>query len=180
MKVSLAPSPRLRPGSLIKETFVPTTRNQTTDDMNREVADVILGAKEPPVARFRLLSRGMEPYHRLDIKDEHSDITADQGCLACGNCIDSCPVLRKRPELFEKTEQRTSFALEACVGEDCEQCYSCVLACPQVDTAYKDYIVDEVVPETIQPAPGITSLDNYLMAVIALILGILIGVFLAR
>ena len=159
---------------------MPTTRDKSKEEINREVADAILNVKEPPVARFRLLSRGMEPYHRLDIKDEGSDVTGDKGCLACGNCIDSCPVLRKRPELLDLTEQRTSFALEACVGEDCEQCYSCVLACPQVDTAYKDYIVDEVIPETIEPAPRITSLDNYFMALIALIFGILIGVFLAR
>ncbi|MEJ2719098.1 MAG: hypothetical protein P8182_18525 [Deltaproteobacteria bacterium] len=157
-----------------------TNKDKSKEEINREVADAILDVKEPPVARFRLLSRGMEPYHRLDIKDEGSDVTGDKGCLACGNCIDSCPVLRKRPELLDLTEQRTSFALEACVGEDCEQCFSCVLACPQVDTAYKDYIVDEVIPETIQPAPRVTSLDNYFMAIIALILGILIGVFLAR
>ncbi len=159
---------------------MPTTRNQDKDKINREVADVILKTKEPPVARFRLLSGGMEPYHRLDIKDENSVITGDKGCLACGNCIDSCPVLRKYPERFQLTEQRTSFALEACVGEDCEQCYSCILACPQVDTAYKDYIVDEVAPETIQPAPRITSLDSYFMAIIALVMGIMIGVFIAR
>jgi ferredoxin len=159
---------------------MPTNKDESKEEINREVADMILDVKEPPVARFRLLSRGMEPYHRLDIKDEGSDVTGDKGCLACGNCIDSCPVLRKRPEVLDLTEQRTSFALEACVGEDCEQCYSCVLACPQVDTAYKDYIVDEVVPETIEPAPRITSLDNYFMALIALIFGILIGVFIAR
>ena len=159
---------------------MPTVKDQSKEKLNRPVADFILDTKEPPVARFRLLSRGMEPYHRLDIKDEDSDVTGDQGCLACGNCIDSCPILRKHPELFEKTEQRTSFALEACVGEDCEQCYSCVLACPQVDTPYKDYIVDEVIPETIEPAPGITSLDSYFATMIALILGIVIGVFIAR
>ncbi len=159
---------------------MPTTRDQSKENVNREVADAILQTKEPPVARFRLLSKGMEPYHRLYIPDETTDVTGDKGCLACGNCVDSCPVLRKHPEKFELTDQRTSFALEACVGEDCEQCYSCVLACPQVDTAYKDYIVDEVVPETIQPAPRITSLDNYFMAVMALILGLVIGVFLAR
>lgn len=159
---------------------MPTTRDQSKDKINREVADVILNTKEPPVARFRLLSKGMEPYHRLFIPDEKSDVTGDKGCLACGNCVDSCPVLRKDPARFNITEQRTSFALESCVGEDCEQCYSCVLACPQVDTVYKDYIVDEVVPETIQPAPRITSLDNYFMALIALIIGVVIGVFLAR
>jgi len=159
---------------------MPTTRDKTKDNIKRDVADVILNIKEPPVARFRLLSRGMEPYHRLYIADSSSEVAGDKGCLACGNCIDSCPVLRKDPQRFDKTEQRTSFALEACVGEDCEQCYSCVLACPQVDTAYKDYIVDEVIPETIQPAPRITALDNYFMAIIALILGVVIGVFIAR
>ncbi len=159
---------------------MPTVRDESKDKINREVAEVILDKKEPPVARFRLLSKGMEPYHRLYLTDAECDITGDKGCLACGNCIDSCPVLRKDPSRFEKTEQRTSFALEACVGEDCEQCYSCVLACPQVDTAYKDYIVDEVVPETIQPAPRISSLDNYFMAIIALVLGLVIGVFIAR
>jgi ferredoxin len=157
-----------------------TKSDEPKDKINREVADIVLGAKEPPVARFRLLSKGMEPYHRLYIQDPGSEITGDKACIACGNCIDSCPVLRRDPKRFEKTEQRTSFALESCVGEDCEQCYSCVLACPQVDTAYKDYIVDEVIPETIQPAPRITALDNYFMALIALILGIVIGVFVAR
>jgi len=122
----------------------------------------------------------MEAYHRLYFKAPDVDITGDKGCLACGNCIDSCPVLRKDPARLQKTEQRTSFALEACVGEDCEQCYSCVLACPQVDTAYKDYIVDEVAPETIQPAPRISALDNYFMALIALVIGVVIGVFVAR
>jgi ferredoxin len=159
---------------------MPTTRDESKDKINKEIADHILKVKEPPVARFRLLSRGMEPYHRLYIRDPESDVVGDKGCLACGNCVDSCPVLRRERDRLEKTEQRTSFALEACVGEDCEQCYSCVLACPQVDTAYKDYIVDEVIPETIQPAPRITSLDNYFMALLALILGIVVGVFLAR
>lgn len=159
---------------------MPTVRDESKDNINREVATTILETKEPPVARFRLLSKGMEPYHRLYIAAPDSDVTGDKGCLGCGNCIDSCPVLRKDPARFDKTAQRTSFALEACVGEDCEQCYSCVLACPQVDTAYKDFIVDEIVPETIQPAPRIMALDNYFMGLIALILGIMIGVFMAR
>jgi ferredoxin len=159
---------------------MPSPRDDSSQSINREVADEILATKAPPVARFRLLSKGMEPYHRLFIRDEESDVVGDKGCLACGNCVDSCPVLRKHPERFDKTAQRTSFALEACVGEDCEQCYSCVLACPQVDTAYKDYIVDEVVPETIAPAPRISALDNYFMALVALGLGIVIGVFIAR
>jgi ferredoxin len=159
---------------------MPTTRDESKDKINREVADMVLQTKEPPVARFRLLSKGMEPYHRLFIADPACEVAGDKGCLACGNCVDSCPVLRKHPEKFDKTAQRTSFALESCVGEECEQCYSCVLACPQVDTAYKDYIVDEVIPETIEAAPKITGLDNYFMALVALVMGIVIGVFVAR
>jgi ferredoxin len=161
---------------------MPTTKDESKSRIDPEIkrtSKTILDIKEPPVARFRLLSKGIEPYHRLDIKDPDSDITGDKACIACGNCIDSCPVLRRDMHRFDKTEQRTSFALEACVGEDCEQCYSCVLACPQVDTAYKDYIVDEVATETIEPAAGITSLDNYFAPLMALILGIVIGLFLA-
>jgi Fe-S-cluster-containing hydrogenase component 2 len=71
-------------------------------------------------------------------------------------------------------------ALESIVGEDCEQCYSCVLACPQVDTNIKDYIVDEVVTEGIPQLEKIRLLDNYFMVIAALIFGIIIGVFLTR
>ena len=70
--------------------------------------------KNHPLGRARLLSEGMKPYHRLELKED--EITGDQGCLACGNCIDSCPVLRREPERFEDTAQRTSFALESTVG----------------------------------------------------------------
>ena len=138
----------------------------------------ILKLKEPPVARCRLISRGLEPYHRLFIVDQ--DVSGDKGCLACGNCVDSCPVLRREPERLQKTEQRTSMALESIVGEDCEQCYSCVLACPQTDTNIKDYIVDEIVPEGIPQLEKIRLLDNYFMVIVALIFGIIIGVFLTR
>jgi len=144
--------------------------------VRKAVADSILEVKEPPVARFRLLSKGMEPYHRLNVTEE---IAGDKACVACGNCIDSCPVLRREPERLDKTEQRTSFALEAIVGEDCEQCYSCVLSCPQVDTELKDYIVDEVMKETIPPSKKVTLLDNYFMLIAALMVGIIIGIFLA-
>lgn len=146
--------------------------------VKKQVVERILEIKEPPVARCRLLSKGIEPCHRLFIVDE--DISGDKGCLACGNCVDSCPVLRRKPERLEKTGQRTSMALESIVGEDCEQCYSCVLACPQVDTNIKDYIVDEVVTEGIPQLEKIRLLDNYFMVIAALIFGIIIGVFLTR
>ena len=157
-----------------------TTQSAVQSELNsseKQLVDRIIKVKEPPVARCRLLSRGLEPYHRLFVVE---DISGDKGCLACGNCVDSCPVLRREPERLQKTEQRTSMALESIVGEDCEQCYSCVLACPQVDTAIKDYIVDEVVPEGIPQLEKIRLLDNYFMVIAALIFGIIIGVFLTR
>ncbi len=147
-------------------------------ESEKKLVKRILNVKEPPAARCRLISRGLEPYHRLFIVDQ--DVSGDKGCLACGNCVDSCPVLRREPDRLEKTEQRTSMALESIVGEDCEQCYSCVLACPQIDTAIKDYIVDEVVPEGIPQVEKIRLLDNYFMVIVALIFGIIIGVFLTR
>lgn len=144
----------------------------------KKILNVILDTKEPPVARCRLLSKGVEPYHRLYL--ETDNIEGDKACMACGNCVDSCPILRKEPERLLKTEQRTSFALESIVGEDCEQCYSCVLACPQVDINIKDYIVDEKVIDVIPQSKKVTALDNYFMVIAALIFGIVIGAFLAR
>ena len=138
--------------------------------------DVILDEEFPPVARCRLLSEGIKPYHRLALAEV--DVAGDKGCLACGNCIDSCPVLRREPERLTKTEQRTSMALESIVAEACEKCYACVLACPQVETAIKDYVVDTRVPEVIGPSKTMTFLDKYLMAVVALAIGVLLGLFL--
>jgi ferredoxin len=143
---------------------------------HRTVLDIILDEKLPPVARCRLLSEGMKPYHRLALVEDEA--TGDKGCLGCGNCVDSCPVLRREPGRLEKTEQRTSMALEATVGEDCEQCYACILACPQVDTNIKDYVVATRVPEVIPPSKTMTFLDKYLMAVVAMAIGLLLGLFL--
>jgi ferredoxin len=139
----------------------------------------ILDIKEPPVARCRLLSKGLEPYHRLS--GIGLEAAGDQGCLACGNCIDACPVLRREPDRFDKTDQRTSMALEAIVGEDCEQCFSCILSCPQVDTDLKDYIVDDYVVEVIPQSKKLhTLLDHYLLIPVALLIGIVLGLFIAR
>ena len=148
------------------------------DESRRKSLDAILDEKEPPVARARLLSEGMKPYHRLNLDSE--DVVGDQGCLACGNCIDSCPILRKEPGRFDDTAQRTSFALESTVGEDCEQCYSCLLACPQVDTEIKDYVVDERIEESIPPSATWWWIDHYLTPVFALVVGLVAGIFLVR
>jgi ferredoxin len=150
---------------------------KTLSERTREMIDKLLEFREPPVARFRLLSRGMETYHRLYL--ENCEVGGDKGCLACGNCVDSCPVLRREPERLNTTVQRTSMALENTVGEDCELCYSCILACPQVDTEIKDYVVDEKIVDTIPQSAIVRRFDNYFMVVAALTFGIVIGLFLA-
>jgi ferredoxin len=98
----------------------------------------ILNINSPPVARCRLLSSGFGPSHALNISE---DIVGHKECLGCGNCIDICPILAREPSRRNKTMQRTSMALENLVSEDCDQCDSCVLVCPQVDTTIKNYIV---------------------------------------
>lgn len=148
------------------------------DDKKRTV-DQLLEIKEPPVARFRLLSRGMEPYHRLNVTPD-CVVDGDKACVACGNCVDSCPVLRREPDRLSVTDRRTSFALETTVGEDCELCFSCLLACPQVDTEIKDYVVDEKIPETIAQSPLLRRYDNYFMVIAALVFGIVLGIFIAH
>ena len=153
-----------------------TEKEQSLSTQKISVLNSILDIKEPPVARCRLLSTGLEPYHRLYLSGQ-ADIDGDRACIACGNCIDSCPVLRREPDRRERTVQRTSFALEALVAEDCEQCYACVLACPQVDTGIKDYIVEDRVVEVIPQSKTIKLLDNYFMFLVALVLGIIIGIF---
>ncbi len=153
-----------------------TKKEEALSTQKIKVLNTVLDIKEPPVARCRLLSTGIEPYHRLYLPDS-SLIEGDRACIACGNCIDSCPVLRREPDRRDRTIQRTSFALEALVADDCEQCYACVLACPQVDTAIKDYIVEDRVVEVIPQSKKMRVLDNYFMVIIALILGIIIGIF---
>lgn len=103
------------------------------------VLNQILNAKCPPVARCRLLSSGFNPGHALNIVE---DIAGHKECLACGCCVDACPFLFREPSRRERTEQRTSMALETIVGVDCDQCDACVLACPQVDTTIKNYVVN--------------------------------------
>ncbi len=99
----------------------------------------ILNINNPPVARCRLVSTGFNPGHALNIIE---DIGGHKECIGCGNCIDICPILFREPSRRNKTEQRTSMALESIVAADCDQCDACVLACPQVDTTIKNYIVN--------------------------------------
>ena len=103
------------------------------------VLNDVLNTNCPPVARCRLLSSGFNPGHALNIAE---DISGHKECLACGCCVDACPFLLREPSRRERTEQRTSMALETIVGTDCDQCDACVLACPQVDTTVKNYVVN--------------------------------------
>ncbi|OIP25928.1 MAG: hypothetical protein CO103_07755 [Chloroflexi bacterium CG_4_9_14_3_um_filter_45_9] len=114
-------------------------REQTDVKEVETILNKILNISSPPVARCRLLSSGFNPGHALNIAE---DIAGHKECLGCGSCIDICPFLFREPSRRQKTEQRTSMALETTVGADCDQCDACVLACPQVDTTIKNYIVN--------------------------------------
>lgn len=129
---------------LRKEEVLP--RLQPVDTKCVEVIlNNILDTKAPPVARMRLLSSGFSTDHKLDIME---DATGARTCLGCGNCNDICPLIAREPSRRERTEERTSMALETIlVGEDCDRCQACVLVCPQVDVTIKQYIVNRRVVE---------------------------------
>ncbi len=110
------------------------------------VLNEILNTHRPPIGRCRLLSSGFNPGHTLNITE---DISGHKECLACGNCVDICPILVREPSRRGKTEQRTSMALESIVGEDCDLCDACILVCPQVDTTIKNYVVNHRMVEVM-------------------------------
>ncbi|NOQ17848.1 MAG: 4Fe-4S dicluster domain-containing protein [Dehalococcoidales bacterium] len=121
-------------------------RNQINTKEIECILNEILNTKRPPVSRCRLLSSGLSPGHTLNIVE---DISGHKECLGCGNCIDICPFLFREPSRREKTEQRTSMALESIVGEDCDQCDACILVCPQVDTTIKHYVINHRMVEVM-------------------------------
>ena len=100
-----------------------------------DVLDQILDRVHPPVARLRIISNGLAQNHTLKVSD---DISGTRACLACGNCVDACPVVASKPEgtMFV----RTSMLMENVVSEECRRCYKCVAACPQVSRPLKDYV----------------------------------------
>ncbi len=110
------------------------------------ILNTVLNTKSPPVSRCRLLSSGFSPAHALNISE---NISGHKECLACGNCIDICPFLSREPSRRQKTEQRTSMALESIVGEDCDLCNACILVCPQVDTTIKNYVINHRMVEVM-------------------------------
>ena len=121
-------------------------RNQQDVKEVEGILNEILNTHSPPVGRCRLLSSGFSPSHALNIAE---DISGHKECLSCGNCIDICPFLFREPSRREKTEQRTSMALESIVGADCDQCGACILVCPQVDTTIKSYVVNRRMVEVM-------------------------------
>ncbi len=104
--------------------------------LNNLHSHFVLDEARSPVARFRLLSKGINDNTRLLESDR---IVGDSACLACGNCIDNCPVVRLNVGRVFIQNQRTSMALENIVEEECRRCYRCVNACPQVNKSLKEY-----------------------------------------
>lgn len=100
-----------------------------------EVLDGVLNRVHPPVARFRIVSGGLAPNHTLKTDE---DLSGTRACLACGNCVDACPVVASKSvgTMFV----RTSMLLEHVVGEECRRCFRCVASCPQVSRPLKDYV----------------------------------------
>ena len=119
-------------------------RLQTDPTRVQAVLRMIFLQVRPPVARCRLLSSGFGPGHMLHTSD---DLTGTKACLGCGCCMDVCPVLARDSKRRMRCEARTSLALETLVGDDCDRCGSCVLACPQVDPSIKHFLVQTYLAE---------------------------------
>lgn len=113
-------------------------RVQTDPHRIQSILRLILSQPRPPVARCRLLSSGFGPAHMLQVTE---DLVGSKACLGCGCCMDVCPVLARDPKRRLRTDARSSMALETLVGEDCDRCANCALACPQVDPTIKHYLV---------------------------------------
>lgn len=104
----------------------------------QRILQVIFSQPRPPVARCRLISSGFGPAHMLKVSE---DIVGTKACLGCGCCMDACPVLARDPKRRLRSDARNSMALETLIGEDCDRCGNCALACPQVDPTIKHYLV---------------------------------------
>ena len=113
-------------------------RDQTDPTRIQPILKMIFAQPRPPVARCRLLSSGLGPAHMLKVTE---DLAGSKACLGCGCCMDACPVLARDPKRRVRTDSRSSMALETLVGEDCDRCGNCTLACPQVDPTIKHYLV---------------------------------------
>jgi len=113
-------------------------RQQTDPRRIESVLRHVFSLPYPPVARCRLLSSGFGYGYMLKTSD---DLAGSKACLGCGCCMDACPVLARDAKRRKRSEARTSMALETLVGEDCDRCGNCALACPQVDPTIKHFLV---------------------------------------
>lgn len=93
----------------------------------------ILDRAHPPVGKLRVMSGGLSPANTFKA---HEHVAGSAACIACGNCVDACPVLMDRGARL--WVMRTSMSLETLVGTDCRRCNRCVMACPQVDSVLKE------------------------------------------
>ncbi len=110
--------------------------NQPDKLIQSGVLSDILDENFSPVGRMRLFSKGIQPNNRLA---DYEEARADRGCLACGNCVDACPVVREKKRFVFLQNRRTSMSLEAIVGDECRRCYRCVQNCPQVNKETREY-----------------------------------------
>lgn len=94
----------------------------------------ILDTAWSPVGKFRLISGGISPNNLLEGGD---DVAGQRSCIACGNCVDACPVVARKMNRVDLQVDRTSLHLEQIVDDECIRCYRCVNSCPQVDGKLK-------------------------------------------
>ena len=113
-------------------------RQQTDPVRIQSILKLVFSQTRPPVARCRLLSSGFGSGYMLDSTE---DLSGSKACLGCGCCMDACTVLARDPRRRARLDSRTSLALETLVGDDCDRCGNCALACPQVDATIKHYLV---------------------------------------
>jgi cytochrome b subunit of formate dehydrogenase len=104
--------------------------------LNTQMLNFLLDENRSPVARMRLFSEGVNENHRILVGDQ---VMGDRGCMACGNCVDACPVVKDKHRFVFIQNQRTSMALENMVAEECRRCYDCIRSCPQVSKPIKEY-----------------------------------------
>ncbi len=113
-------------------------REQTDPKRVEWVLKLVFSQQRPPVARCRLLSSGFGPAHTLMVTE---NIVGSQACLGCGCCLDVCPVLMRNPAGRRAWICAPRWRSRRLVGEDCDRCGNCALACPQVDPTIKHYLV---------------------------------------
>jgi ferredoxin len=83
--------------------------------------------------------------------------------------MDACPVLARDSRRKLRSESRTSMALETLIEEDCDRCGNCALACPQVDTTIKHFIVQTHLAE------GMAALLNKAMSDELFVVDMIVG-----